>query len=427
MTLDPPDTDLLHLALTEWVAEAEWSRFLDLLKHNDTLFPFTEPRPTISCALCHQKIYLDDAMSYSLCASPYTCVQARSSWGEPWDGVDSHCSEVYHLTCLADAYHPCSTILTQATNDTEEPTILPLAGQCPGCVKARGTSAEEGSWAYVVRGMFRRKERMERELAPPGAPTPKRQSPKRRQQRASPENGPNEEDDSEDSFHAPLPDRGISDKGFFIQPLAFSRVPIQSDNSISSSALSSKDLETLTVGNDAGDMFVTRCQQAVATSSADPSTTNDVTSTPRVQPVSPKRPTTINLFAPDVRIPAEHTSSSERTTRPFGTTSLLDALDSIDLQPTPARTTEKSSQKETTRQSLQSARKTVAPPKPPSIAPTKRPKAKLQVLSNSSSDDLGKRSMSPTRQTFPSLSLHRGSSHRRTPSSVVNLASSDDD
>lgn len=116
-----------------------------------------------------------------------------------WDGRDPHCDEAYHITCLADAY----------AHSGPEPLILPLSGHCPGCIKLLGPDTPRGSWAYVVRAVFRRKDMMVR-LSLGTDPARTRHSSSKR---TRPELGSPICSDSEDSFCAPSPV-----KGFYFRP-----------------------------------------------------------------------------------------------------------------------------------------------------------------------------------------------------------------
>lgn len=187
-----------------WIANAQWKRFQSFLLDHNMVFPFKHQDPTAPCALCQGPIHLRDATSYSLCAAPYACVETMNHVTDKWDGTDLYCKEAYHLTCLADAYRP------PMERVTEEPAILPLAGRCPGCVKLHGTRAKLGSWAYVVRAIFRRKEQMHHISTPGGSPC-KRRSPSKRPIFTNPcdASGSEASDSSSGSVRPPLTTREL--------------------------------------------------------------------------------------------------------------------------------------------------------------------------------------------------------------------------
>ncbi|KAF6767154.1 Structure-specific endonuclease subunit Slx1 [Kalmanozyma brasiliensis GHG001] len=117
--------------------------------------------PTTSCALCNHAVDLTRQLNFVLCPSPHasTLPAVSSTIPNTVKSVDSPCNSIFHLSCLAD-----SSLQQQSGGEeinSSVNTVLPTHGVCPS-----HTSAPKpvGSWADVVRAMYRRHERFERLL-----------------------------------------------------------------------------------------------------------------------------------------------------------------------------------------------------------------------------------------------------------------------
>ncbi len=77
--------------------------------------------------------------------------------------ADEHCGSIFHIECLADAFAkgPFEEKEDAPLVSVTEPVLLPVTGKCPTC----GPAAKVGPWSDVVRGVFRRADRMREELA----------------------------------------------------------------------------------------------------------------------------------------------------------------------------------------------------------------------------------------------------------------------
>lgn len=124
--------------------------------------------PTAACALCDENADLSRQLDFVLCPSPHTStlpVTSRSN-SDAIDVADSghsedvHCNAVYHLSCLANSFLRQQQSADQEA-DSSTNTVLPTHGSCPSCT---GAQKQVGTWADVVRGMYRRHERFRRLL-----------------------------------------------------------------------------------------------------------------------------------------------------------------------------------------------------------------------------------------------------------------------
>lgn len=123
------------------------------------------PAPTAPCAVCHEAVDLTRQLDFVLCPLPHTftlpiaSTASAAAGPDPVQPVDSNCSSVFHLGCLADTFLKQHGADEDATGSTS--TILPTHGVCPQHAAEPGQAA---TWADVVRAMYRRSERFERLL-----------------------------------------------------------------------------------------------------------------------------------------------------------------------------------------------------------------------------------------------------------------------
>lgn len=120
------------------------------------------PASTAPCSLCDQAVDLSRQLDFVLCPSPHadTLPLASSSTSTPVELANSSCPSIFHLSCLAESFLQQQQSGGQEINSSAN-TVLPTHGACP-C--HTGAQKQVGSWADVVRGMYRRHERFERLL-----------------------------------------------------------------------------------------------------------------------------------------------------------------------------------------------------------------------------------------------------------------------
>ncbi|EPQ32164.1 uncharacterized protein PFL1_00361 [Pseudozyma flocculosa PF-1] len=164
------------------LTELQWARFEDVLSAHgftaDELLDIYKAassstlkgRPAkgkVSCGICQGAVDVTDTLSYSLCPQPHARLQPRSAIelrtsGSSDQGVgDHHCKSFFHLKCLAEHF-----LRSEAGGIDQDAFILPAHGCCPSPQhEAPSSKAEPVYWADVVRGVYRRRDRLELLLA----------------------------------------------------------------------------------------------------------------------------------------------------------------------------------------------------------------------------------------------------------------------
>lgn len=164
-------------------AEATWRRYQSLLESKglDMNDVRTSSKPSSStthqCDLCKDDIALQQHLTYTTCPSPCTQLQPRSATlssatlsqygfgsnqhdpaAESQSTLmnDSYCPALFHIQCLARHY-------TEQQSSEETAFLLPSHGRCP-CCGVDGKEEHLNIWIEVIRGVFRRAERLEKEI-----------------------------------------------------------------------------------------------------------------------------------------------------------------------------------------------------------------------------------------------------------------------
>ncbi|CAO1621881.1 unnamed protein product [Sympodiomycopsis kandeliae] len=109
------------------------------------------------CASCSEPIDLHDATSYTLCPAPYLPLVPRPVSEVSDDIEDRHCTNVYHINCLASRW---LTSEKDAQSEASSQWLVPLQGSClnTNCASHQQSSRTTATWADVVRAAYRRKE-----------------------------------------------------------------------------------------------------------------------------------------------------------------------------------------------------------------------------------------------------------------------------
>lgn len=160
----------------ENLAELSWQRYLQYLKAESiewmALRGGTDLR---KCYLCQSSITLQDHLTYTSCPSPFVQLQPRSlhepSAATPTlaqygfkdriqpasssreDGKS--CNNLFHISCLARHF-------SKQSQEGISRYVLPTQGCCP-CCSIEGKDEESNTWVNIIRSVYRRKERLERE------------------------------------------------------------------------------------------------------------------------------------------------------------------------------------------------------------------------------------------------------------------------
>lgn len=164
-------------------AELSWQRYTTILEHAglsiEAVQPTSNELSTQRCILCQSAISLQQHLTYTTCPAPFRQLQPQSylqdsptlsqfgflgnkyvqteSTSSTSNLTSSHCQNLFHIACLARHF------VTQQSN-IETKFVLPTHGSCPSCGK-EGKEEDMNTWIEVIRGVYRRKERLESEIA----------------------------------------------------------------------------------------------------------------------------------------------------------------------------------------------------------------------------------------------------------------------
>lgn len=163
-------------------AELSWQRYRRFLDSKglslESVQPSSPGAPAQQCALCKSDVFLQQQLTYACCPSPFSQLhpssrpegssRSLSRYGFHRDGESSakyagpseqssSCLSVFHLACLASHF-------TSRQQRGEAAYLLPTHGSCPSC-GAEDREVDCNTWTEVVRSMYRRKERLEKEIA----------------------------------------------------------------------------------------------------------------------------------------------------------------------------------------------------------------------------------------------------------------------
>jgi hypothetical protein len=164
-------------------AEVSWRRYQSLLKSkgvdmNDVRTSSKSSNNTThQCSLCKDDIALQQHLTYTTCPSPYVQLQPRpptlhsptlSQYGfgdshhfpaaesQSTQMEDIYCPALFHIQCLARHY-------TDQQSSEVKVFLLPSHGCCP-CCGVEGKEKHLNTWIEVIRGVYRRAERLEKEI-----------------------------------------------------------------------------------------------------------------------------------------------------------------------------------------------------------------------------------------------------------------------
>ena len=148
-------------------AELAWRRYEQVLHRSghstEAVQPGTSMTPNESCGLCQAAVSLPHHLTYTTCPSPFSQLQPKadpnlSQRSSSQEVQVRHCAHLFHIQCLAQHF------LAQQSTGSDEGYLLPTHGCCPRCGDV-GRESDMNTWIEVIRAVYRRKERLEREWA----------------------------------------------------------------------------------------------------------------------------------------------------------------------------------------------------------------------------------------------------------------------
>jgi hypothetical protein len=159
-------------------AELSWQRYQAVLRRQDIPMENVKAKeaPPRQCKLCQGSISLSQHLTYTTCPSPFRELQPqqprpggpstlsqfgfgtshRQAQHESVSPTVPHCHDFFHIACLASHFSS-----QQAASGNKY--VLPTHGVCPSCGVV-GKDGDMNTWVEVIRGVYRRKEKLESEI-----------------------------------------------------------------------------------------------------------------------------------------------------------------------------------------------------------------------------------------------------------------------